>query len=265
MGTGPDHGNGDEQKVAAMTDAVVQVKLHDGHETDVELIPRAELGTESTPALSRRLTVGKPVIFAIPPASVGTGTPLAEYLSAQAGVSSYYLLDLAVSPRPEKGEIFTDVGIGVHLSCDASAPIQPIAWSLSPTRSATSVPVRRTVGLTMKVAIVEPKVERQTESIREENFVVAYGLRESSFEWRYKANQLRELDGTLQMQAVIQSPAGFDLRADVVIAATLQLPGRGFGRRRYRADLPAQLRTVVGSDRPLLSTPIAAIEQARTS
>ncbi|SNY25774.1 hypothetical protein [Paractinoplanes atraurantiacus] len=247
-----------------MTYPIAQVRLAEGPVLDLDLVPRLELGDEQIPILSRRLTVGAPVMFAIPPTSVETGTQLAAYLLAQAGTSSYYFLDLAVSPRPDKAELFTDLGVGVQLACDAAAPNQPIAWSLSPMRSATSVPVRRTVGITVKAVIVEPKMERQTEVNREEDFVVAYGLRESSFEWRYRASQRRGLDGILQMQAVIQAPAGFDVRADVVVAATLQLPGYGFGRRRYRADLPAQVRSVVGSDRSQ-STPIVAIESATST
>jgi hypothetical protein len=248
-----------------MTYPAAQVRLAESTEFGVDLAPRMELGEQTAPILSRRLTVGAPVMFAIPPASVESGTPLAAYLLAQAKTSSFYLLDLAVSPRPEKSELFKDLAVGVQLACDTAAPNQPIAWSLSPVRSATSVPVRRTVGITAKAVIVEPKVEWQTEASHEEDFVVAYGLRESSFEWRYKASQRRGLDGILQMHAIIQSPAGFDMRADIVVAATLQLPGYGFGRRRYRADLPAQVRSVLGSYRPQSGTPVVAIESTTST
>ncbi|WP_433832302.1 hypothetical protein ACQP2E_15780 [Actinoplanes sp. CA-015351] len=223
--------------------------------TDVDLVPRIELGADSGSTLPRRLSMGQPVFSAIAPASVDDGTPLGEYLRTEAGTSTYYLLDLVVNLRPDKNESFTELGVGVRLSTDGTARDQPIAWSLSPLRSTEPAPVKRTVGLTVKAVIIEPKVERQTEEARDVNFVVAYGQRESAFEWRYQPTAQRALDGALQMHAIVKAPAGVEVRADIVVAATLQLPG-GFPKRRYRAELPAQLRTVRGSARP------AAIERA---
>lgn len=239
-----------------MTDTEVLIGTATTPQIDVDLVPRIELGADNGSALPRRLSLGEPVIFALPPSAVDDGSPLGEYLRAEARTSSYYLLDLVVNLRPGKGESFVELGVGVRLSGDDATQEQPIAWSLSPQRSAVPSPVKRTIGLTVKAVIVEPKVEQQTETTREETFVVAYGQRESTFEWRYQPAGRLPLDGPLQMHAILKAPVGVTVQADIVVAATLQLPSSVLTRRRYRAELPPQLRTIQASARP------AAIESA---
>ena len=230
-----------------MTESETLLQLGEPVLVDVDLLPRIELGQDNGPALARRLTLGEPVIFAVSPTVVDDGTPLGEYLRAEARMSSYFILDLVVSVRPEEGESFVNLGVGVQLVSMDSSREQPIAWSLAPLRSATPVPLRRTVGLTVKAVLVESKVEQQTEESREDNFVVAFGQRESAFEWRYTANTQRPLIGTHQMQAVIKAPTGTEVRADIVVAASVRLPRSGLRGRRYRADLPTRLKTVYSS------------------
>jgi hypothetical protein len=243
-----------------VTESEALLQLGEPVLVDVDLLPRIELGPDNGPALSRRLTIGQPVIFAVPPTVVHDGTPLGEYLRAEARTSSYFILDLVVSVRPEEGESFVSVGVGVQLAGAGSSREQPIAWSLAPLRSATPVTLRRTVGLTVKAVLVEPKVEQQIEESREDYFVVAFGKRESAFEWRYTASTQRALIGTHGMQAVIKAPAGTEVRADIVVAATMTLPRSGFRTRSYRADLPPRLKTVYASPNPLLGTATPAIE-----
>lgn len=243
-----------------MTESEALLRLGEPVLIDVDLLPRTELGADNGTALSRRLTLGQPVIFGVPPTVVDDGTPLGDYLRTEARRSSYFILDLVMSIRPEEGESFVNLGVGVQLASVDSSREPPIAWSLAPLRSGTPVPLRRTVGLTVKAVLVEPKIEQQTEASRDDNFVVAFGQRESAFEWRYTASQQHPLIGTQQMQAVIKAPTGTGFRADIVVGATVRLPRSGFRGWRYRADLPAQMKTIYGLVSPALGTSIPAVE-----
>lgn len=227
-----------------MTESVTLFQLADPILTDIDLVPRVELGYDVGGILPRRLTIGEPAFFAVQPKAIDDGTLLGEFIRAEAPTSSFYILDLVVTVRPDKGESFQELGVGVRLSSMEPAEKQPIAWSLAPLRSSTPIPLRRTVGLTFKAILVEPRVEQQTEEIREDSFVVAFGLRENVFDWRYTPSKQQPLIGTQQMQAVIKAPAGVTVRADIVVGASLSLPRSGFRSRNYRADLPAQLKTV---------------------
>ncbi len=236
-----------------MTDSAALLQLDKVTFYDVDLQPRVELGAADVAILSGRLSVGEPLLFAISPDLVTDDDVLREYLRAEAASSTYLLLDLVISVRPGDGELFDGLGVGVRLHGGDPAQPEPIAWSLSPMRSSDPVPVRRTVGLTVKAGLVEPKFEQQSEQTRQDDFVVAFGKRESSFEWRYRGSRQRPLVGTYQMQAVVKSPADVDVHANIVVAATVQLPRLGLNARRYRAVLPPRLHTVRGS---ALSLPV---------
>jgi hypothetical protein len=237
-----------------MTDTATIVPLGEVALHDVDLQQRAELGSREHALLPGRLSVGQPVMFAISPELVPGDGALREYLRAEAASSTYYILNLVTSVRPGSGELFEELAVGVRLhGSDPDMP-QPIAWSLSPTRGPSLAPVRNTVSLTVKAVIVEPKIEQQTEHSRQDDFVVAYGQRESRFEWRYRGSRRHPLDDTYQMQAVIKSPTGTDVYADIVVAATVQTARLPLKSRRYRAVLNPSLETVRGQGLPLPMT-----------
>jgi hypothetical protein len=240
-----------------MTDLAALLLLGDVTFYDVDLQPRVELGAADAVILPGRLSIGEPIMFAISPELASEDNSLREYLRAEAAASTYFVLDLVVTARPDNGEAFSELGLGVRLRGGDPAQPEPIAWSLSPMRSSSLIPVRRTVGLTVKAGLVEPKIEQQSEQNREDNFVVAFGMRESNFEWRYRGSRQHPLDGTYQMQAVIKSPAGVDLLAEIVVGATVQISRPFLNTRQYRAALPPRLQAVRGS---VPSLPIAKEE-----
>lgn len=235
-----------------MSDLAARLNLGEVVFHSIDLEPRIELGTTDTPILRDRLSIGEPIIFEISPDMV-TEDELREYLRSERASSKYSLLDLVVNVRPGDGEVFSDLGVGVRLSgSDPSRP-EPIAWSLSPMRLSTFVPVRRTVGLTVKAGLVEPKIEHQSEQTYQEDLVVAFGKRESNFEWHFKGDRQRPLVGAYQMQAVIKSPAGCDFQMQIVVAATVQRSRLNFRAHRYRAVLPPSVHIVLQSAHALPS------------
>ena len=229
-----------------MTDdeSVIALPILPRDPVDIDLAPRVELGGPGAPLpLAGRASLVPPLMFPITPDEIDTSEVLRGYLRREAAHSSFLFLDLVVNVRPEQGESFNDLGVGVRLSCVDRHDTAPIAWSLSPLRASAPMPIQSTVSLSGKLAIVEPRLERKVEAPGEQTFIVAFGLRESDFEWRYTPTRHRVLSGPQQMQAVVKAARGVKVRADIVVSATVQL--RGLGARRCRAALSPHLETVI--------------------
>jgi hypothetical protein len=222
-------------------EAVTTVRLPARDPQEVALLMRSELGARGDAAcLTGRMSVAPPLLFPITVDDVGATGPLRDFLRREAPNSDFYALDLVVNLRPGTGESFRELGVGVRLSGPQPPAAPPIAWSLVPMREFAPASVQSTMGITGKFGIVEPKLERKVDEVAQ-TYVIAYGLRESEFEWRYTATRQRELTGPQQMQAVLKAVSGTPIRVDVVASATVQL--RGLPARRYRASLPPQLAT----------------------
>jgi hypothetical protein len=222
----------------------IRIALPVTEAVEVLLEPRSYLSrADQAQRLSGRMSIGVPILTPIPTSSVDAGV-LTPYLAQEELNSAFYLLHLVVNLRPDNRAPFEELGVGVALSCPASTSsnaVNPIAWSLSPLRATEATGVSTTLGLTGKLGIVEPQATRTVAGMSE--YVVGVGERESDFEWRFTATNTRPLTGAQPMYAVIKAPSGIEIRANIVVSASVRLSKLGL--IPYRPKLSPLLKEVV--------------------
>ncbi|NUP16683.1 MAG: hypothetical protein HOZ81_11355 [Streptomyces sp.] len=223
--------------------SVVRLSLTANDTVDVDLEPRTYLSrADRAQRLRGRMSLGAPILMPIPITSVDAGV-LEPYLVQEAATSTFYLLHLIVNLRPDERAPFAELGVGVALSCPNGGTgneSRPIAWSLSPLRSAEPTGVSTTIGLNGKFGIVEPQATRTVEG--RSDYAVGMGERESEFEWRFTATAARELTGAQHMYAIVKAPSTTATQADVIVSASVRLSSLGL--IPYRAELPPLLAQI---------------------
>jgi hypothetical protein len=114
----------------------------------------------------------------------------------------------------------------------------PVAWSLSPLRSAMPIKITRGIGLNAHLGFIQPTVDRKVETPMEEDYVIGLGDCESDFEWRFTATRAAALVGIQRMFAVVKVRKGVSFDAAVVVAGTVRRPRLGL--LHFNAELPGR-------------------------
>ncbi|MGW2552955.1 hypothetical protein [Streptomyces sp. NPDC001635] len=230
-------------------DSVIEVALPATPEHEVELLAEPRLGASPPDArLADRLTISEPVIHRLTPTEVDEQSDGRPSAASAAPGSEYCLLSFVCTfrppPNPADHVPFSDAAVGLLLeSPGAPAESQPIAWSISPKERPTAGGSRQTkLGLTAKLAIVQPSFEYTKQDQEREFKVVGMGEQHRDPEWRFHTADGRELYGDERISVVIRMSAGQPVRATLRVSATVRQ--RRLGLVPYRAVLPVQVRQI---------------------
>jgi hypothetical protein len=212
--------------------------------TPVVLEARAELhGRLDRSALrTRRVSVGEPHAMQLFPNDLSDGTA-AEFLRQQAQSADFWLLNMAISFYPDRGEPIDSAAIGLLLTHDGPDSSPPaIAWSIWPTELLAPSSQTNTVTVTAKLGFIQPQIQQTTTRDRGGSFLLGLGEGQSDPEWRFRRSSGHEVEGIQRLAAIIRAPRGAQVTAAVTIAACIHR--RLAGLVRYRAMLATGLASI---------------------
>jgi hypothetical protein len=200
----------------------------------VALEPRSELGGRtSEERIAGLISLGRPIAMPVRPEIV-KDKQLRAFLTGEKRSSRFAFVHIVISFHPSS-QLLESVVVSLSLSHREGPQVPaPIAWSLSPVKVTTPGTVVDKVGLTAKLGVASYEASQTSEASKEDAFLVAVGERESDPEWRFTGTRKRPLVGVHGLSTVVQAPAGVQVFADLLVAATIRRP---LGLTRYRAEL----------------------------
>jgi hypothetical protein len=216
-------------------------------EAEAEAEPEAKLGFGGP--IESKITVGRTDALPTTAADTIADKQLSEYLDGLVSEIAFVRLVVRMSFRPAADERFERALLALELEAlGAADEDQPLARALEPERRESGpykVHKDSSFGFALHTLQVPVGVEvgrsSATDAEVRRSYVVAVGLGESDPEWRYQRTETMELEGTHEMDVLVQ------LRRGVAAEARLSLAGnvhKGLRTRHVTWKLDKSVATV---------------------
>ncbi|MEV0978790.1 hypothetical protein [Streptomyces sp. NPDC049915] len=204
---------------------------------------RGEPGEGASPPLAGRILVGGPHVLQLTPAELGTDPELARFAQAEAGLSAYYLIRLAVTfaPQPRRPRLeFAHVAL--ELSAKPADPA-PRVHAMDPVRVTDPVQTSRTLRLGPQLSLMGTdaslgELERSVAFTAHHPLVEALGLYSNAPAWEFRRTPAHELSGCHPLRLIVRAPADAVTEVSVTVSAGAKIPLL----RRFTRRLPNPLR-----------------------
>lgn len=210
----------------------MQIEIPPGIERDLPLQLEDVDRKTARPPQAPKVSLGQPVVVRLTKKLLQNDRDAVAALT-QSSAHVFDVVRLACTFRPADGEKFTEAWL--QILCK---PETAIAWSMLPHREADfdEGSSKITVGAGVKLLGAELKAggEESKSTKRVRPFIDAMNLQQSDPQWRFKATNSRDLEGSFPMALVLRSEAAAPCSATLRFRCVVQT--KRFGVFTYMSD-----------------------------